>query len=67
MKTLGELTSAGINIAQIVERALSPSAVAAVTALLQERLANLRPTSKKDPLKKGLDSLFMVDGYKLVT
>lgn len=65
VKTLGALTAASLNIGQLVERALAPAAAAAVQTLLQERLANLRPT--KDPLKKGLDSLFQVEGYKLLT
>lgn len=72
MRTVETLCTANVNLSQTLERGIAPVALLAMDKLLQDRLANLKPSKgdSKYLKQKGdaaLDTLFQMEGYKLLT
>lgn len=72
MRSVETLGTANVNLSQVLERGITPVALLAMDKLLQERLANLKPTKGDSKYLKSkadavVDTLFQMDGYKLLT
>lgn len=66
-RTLKTLTSVHCHLSQPLERALSPICLISLDKLLQERLSSISNTQSTKDSGRLLDTLFMMDGYKLLT